>query len=260
MGAPEADPVGQALRQFWTKKAAQEEKAKRKQGGTRDSVTGGGHLNALQELLRDEFVAAGVPGSAIFTKTRKRVLPGWFRPTKSWDLAVIHNKHIVGLIELKSQVGSLGKNANNRAEEAIGNAIDVRYAYEKKLLGPDRPWLGYVYVAEDEPNIHEKNKRSTNAHYDQRDVFTSEDEGLSYLDRLAILGQQLVSADVYQAAWIMITADPRKGDFRYRDAADAVGLEQFRLSVRKFAADLSFIPGVNGDLVADRDDQPSLFR
>ncbi|MCP2197703.1 Restriction endonuclease XhoI [Lentzea flava] len=245
---------------FWAQKDKQQQDAKRTQGGTRDSVTGGRHLNALQDLLLGEFVAAGFPASMIFTSTAKRVLPGWFRPTKSWDLAVIHGDHIVGLVELKSQVGSLGNNANNRAEEAIGNAIDVRYACKNKLLGPTQPWLAYVFVTEDEPSIHEASSRRTNSHYPQRSLFTPrEPGGISYVERLAIMGRELVREDLYQAVWIMITADPRKRQFSYRDVADEVGHRNFRLAVRKFSAGLGYKAGVNGDLILGQGDQASLF-
>jgi hypothetical protein len=46
-------------------------------------------------------------------------LPGYFRPTKLWDVLVIHDKRLLAAIELKSQVGpSFGNNFNNRTEEA----------------------------------------------------------------------------------------------------------------------------------------------
>jgi hypothetical protein len=59
-------------------------------------------------------------------------LPGFFRPTKLWDMLVIHEGKLIAAIELKSQVGpSFGNNFNNRTEEAIGNAHDLWTAYRE---------------------------------------------------------------------------------------------------------------------------------
>ena len=78
-------------------------------------------------------------------------LPGFFRPTKDWDLVVHADDRPVVAIEFKSQNGpSFSNNANNRVEEAIGNAVDLWYVVDRELL-PARPWVGYVYVIEDDP-------------------------------------------------------------------------------------------------------------
>lgn len=51
-------------------------------------------------------------------------LPGYFRPTKLWDLLVIYKGELIAAIELKSQVGpSFGNNFNNRTEESIGTPM-----------------------------------------------------------------------------------------------------------------------------------------
>ena len=66
---------------------------------------------------------------------RKRLLelPGFFRPTKEWDLLVVKDGHLIAVIEAKSQVGpSLGNNFNNRTEEAMGSAIDLWKSYRRK--------------------------------------------------------------------------------------------------------------------------------
>jgi hypothetical protein len=53
-------------------------------------------------------------------------LPGFFRPTKEWDLLAIHDGKLLAVIEAKSQVGpSFGNNFNNRTEEAMGSALDL---------------------------------------------------------------------------------------------------------------------------------------
>lgn len=54
---------------------------------------------------------------------------------------------LVAALEFKSQVGSVGKNINNRFEEALGTGTDT-WAAQTKLAayGDVPPWLGYVFV------------------------------------------------------------------------------------------------------------------
>src|SRR4051794_14117894 len=72
--------------------------------GTRGAVTGGGHLDGFHLLLSELLIAAGVPGESIYTGRSDTVLPGFFRPTKKWDLIVVHQGRLYGALELKSQV------------------------------------------------------------------------------------------------------------------------------------------------------------
>ena len=78
-------------------------------------------------------------------------LPGFFRPTKEWDLVVVKDGTLIAAIEAKSQVGpSFGNNFNNRTEEAMGSALDLWTAYrEGAYLDSPQPFLGYFFMLED---------------------------------------------------------------------------------------------------------------
>ena len=80
-------------------------------------------------------------------------LPGYFRPTKLWDLLIINHGHLVAALELKSQVGpSFGNNFNNRTEEALGTAVDLWTAYREGAFGESaRPYVGWLMLVEDAP-------------------------------------------------------------------------------------------------------------
>lgn len=161
--------------------------------GTRGAVTGGTHLHSLTAAIGDMFIANGVQPNSIRVKGME--LPGFYRPSKNWDLVVIEEDVLVAAIELKSQVGSFGNNFNNRTEEAIGNAIDLRRAYEAGLVGTVRPWLGYVFVLEDSP------KSCTPVRL-ARTPFTTDGvfAGTSYQDRYQLLSRRLVRDGLYDAA------------------------------------------------------------
>jgi len=105
-----------------------------------------GFISLLQELI----VEAGIQEKHIFHNTALE-LPGFFRPTKEWDLLVVRDHQLILALESKSQVGpSFGNNFNNRTEEAMGSALDLWTAFREGAFNKTiRPWLGYIFVLED---------------------------------------------------------------------------------------------------------------
>lgn len=186
-----------AIRSYWQVRDAQAAKqieSGKVDAGTRGAVSGGGHLNAMAMLLGELFVEQGFAPDSI-KRTSNIELPGYYRPTKKWDLIVMHNGHLAAAIELKSQVGpSFGNNFNNRTEEAIGNAVDVWRAYEEGTFGPVRPWLGYVFLLEEAPKSTTP-VRIANTSFPIEQVF----HDTSYKDRYRILCKRLVRERLYDA-------------------------------------------------------------
>jgi hypothetical protein len=197
----------EAVRSYWKvrdSQAAKQLEAGKVDAGTRGQATGGAHLDAVAQLLEDVFVEAGFPRFSVRRSTGIE-LPGFYRPTKRWDIVVIDQNRLVAAIELKSQVGpSFGNNFNNRIEEALGSATDVWEAYEKGTFGPVRPWLGYLFLLEESP-------KSTTPVRLAKSVFPvdTEFENTSYKDRYRILCQRLVRERLYDAAcFVTSSRDP----------------------------------------------------
>ena len=149
-----------AVQAFWTGRDAQQKKQQstgRTDAGLRGAVTGGRHIEALEDLVSDVLIACAVPANAIFKNT-KLELPGYYRAEKRWDLLVVANNRLHMAIEFKSQVGpSFGNNFNNRTEEAIGNADDLLRALQERSLGETAaaPFLGYMFLLEDCDAVHD---------------------------------------------------------------------------------------------------------
>ncbi len=102
-------------------------------------MTGGRHLDALELLMVEVLVDAGIPARMI--EVKKRPIPGYFRRDKSWDIVVTVSDRVLAIIELKSIVGdNPGQNFNNRTDEALGQAMDVWKAVERGIIDtPLRP-------------------------------------------------------------------------------------------------------------------------
>lgn len=233
----EADPrIGNAVSAFWSGRRSQTERQQltgRVDAGARGAVTGGGHLDAVRNLLASIFVEAGFPESSIGT-TSRIVLPGYYRPSKKWDLTVVLEGKLAAAVELKSQVGpSFGNNYNNRCEEAIGNAVDFRRAYDSGAFGDLGPWVGYVMLLEHA-------ERSTSPVSAGRSEFLIDPAftGASYAGRYVQLCERLVNDGLYDAAWF-ITATT---DGVHSEPAESISLARFTAAVGARAAALGLAP------------------
>lgn len=82
----------------------------------------------------------------------KGALPGRYRPAKSWDIVARRNNVPVIAVEFKGQIGSLGNNENNRYEESIGCAHDVRMLFDDQIC------LGYLFVLGDSEEARRPNR------------------------------------------------------------------------------------------------------
>ena len=107
-------------------------------------------MDGFITLMTEIIVKAGIDECFIF-HNKNLELPGFFRPTKEWDLLVIKDGQLLVALEAKSQVGpSFGNNFNNRTEEAIGSALDLWTAYREGAFNKTvKPWLGYLFLLED---------------------------------------------------------------------------------------------------------------
>ena len=120
--------ASKAVRAFWGNRAAalqQQDRIGQGDRGERGAVTAGKNMDGFVALISTLVQGNGLADADIHTTRALLTLPGYFRPSKQWDVLVMHQGELVAAIELKSQVGpSCGNNFNNRAEEALGTATD----------------------------------------------------------------------------------------------------------------------------------------
>src|SRR5438105_11445233 len=114
------EQVTRAVRSYWSGRSGQALKqtdAGASDTGIRGEVTGGLHLDAFCSLFAEVIERAGFSKDHIKIRTGVE-LPGYYRPSKKWDVVVVRNGRLCAAVELKSQVGpSFGNNFNNRSEE-----------------------------------------------------------------------------------------------------------------------------------------------
>lgn len=216
---------------FWNSRS----KARQKQAhmgspdqGERASVTAGKNMDGFIDLLVDLVEANGLSHASIHQRRALLRLPGYFRPTKLWDLLVLNEGHIVAAIELKSQVGpSFGNNFNNRTEEAIGTACDLWTAYREGAFGDQaRPFVGWLILVEDAP-ASRREVRCPSPHFPVSPAFG----GASYLKRYDLLCRRLVREQLYTTAAVISSPRSAAETGEYGSQSEMTGLKTFVTSL-----------------------------
>lgn len=220
-----------AIKAFWQTrddaKRKQKESGKSDQG-ERAGVTGGKNMDGFSALVIDLVKANGLPHAKIYQKRAVLTLPGFFRPTKLWDLLVIDKGRLIAALEFKSHVGpSFGNNFNNRTEEAIGTSHDLWTAYRDGAFGQqERPFVGWLMVVEDAPESRAA-VRASSPHFPVFPEFS----GSSYLQRYDILCQRLAKEQLYSSAAVIATPRSAVADGAYSELTSMTGLRSFVASL-----------------------------
>ncbi|MGW1277906.1 PaeR7I family type II restriction endonuclease [Streptomyces tsukubensis] len=206
----QSEVIQQAVEDFWSKRSKQR-KSQKDGGKAGGEARANGHIKGFENAVREIFLDCDIPAEGI--RTGKPYLPGYYRVRKQWDLVVLYKGVLVAALEFKSQVGSVGKNFNNRFEEALGSATDLAAAQKKNgPFGAVPPWLGYVFVLE-ETDETEKLNRQSHALFDIDPAF----KGISYTQRYQEMISRFVGENVYDIGWFITTQRAGNGNITYKE-------------------------------------------
>ena len=225
-----ADRVSAAVEHFWKTRLKQHENqgsaTGKKDAGNRRAVTGGAQLDGFIHLLSVILEDAGLANHEIYTKNA--VLPGYFRPTKDWDLVAVVDGQLLATIEFKSHVGpSFGNNFNNRVEEALGSATDIWTAYREGAFTPSqKPWLGWLMLLEDAPRSRSA-VRVAEPHFEVFEEFKK----ASYAERYELFCRRLVRERLYDATCLLLSDRDNGVDGKYSEPNREVNFKTFATSL-----------------------------
>jgi hypothetical protein len=218
--------IHKAVAHYWQ---TLERQSKRQRSGDADrggraAVTGGKQMDGFCELVSWLLSENEMPEACVCTQS-ELVLPGFYRPTKKWDMLVVRDHQLVAALEFKSQRGpSFGNNFNNRAEEAIGTATDLWEAYEKGAFGLDRPrpWLGWVMLLEDCPQ-----SIATVAVEEPHFPAFPEFKGASYAKRYELLLRKLVLQKLFDGSTLLMSTAAAGSKGGYAEPASDLSMKKF---------------------------------
>lgn len=201
--------VAKAVSHYWSTRQTQSAKqvsSGQRDQGARSAVTGGAQMDGFISLLHELIVEAGIHDMYIFHNAALE-LPGFFRPTKEWDLLVVRDAQLILALEAKSQVGpSFGNNFNNRTEEAMGSALDLWTAYREGAFNKTiRPWLGYLFLLED-CDASRRPVRVKEPHFKVFPEFVD----ASYAKRYELFCRKLIRERHYNSSVFLLT-EPKTG-------------------------------------------------
>ncbi|RJO63296.1 MAG: restriction endonuclease [Dehalococcoidia bacterium] len=200
-----------AVKTFWVN---------RKKSG----VLAGKNMDGFREIIKEIIEANGLPNAEVGINRKLLTLPGFFRPTKQWDMVVVNKGVLVAALEFKSQVGSFGNNFNNRAEEAIGSAVDLRTAYREGAFGKDapKPFVGWFMLLEDSPKSKSGIKDDC-AHFKIFPEFIN----ASYSERYDILCHKLIQEQLYTSASVILSPSTASKTGNFSEMSELTGLKTF---------------------------------
>ncbi|MBL8522768.1 MAG: restriction endonuclease [Betaproteobacteria bacterium] len=230
--------LAKAVQHFWRTRGRQHKRqgtlTGKKDAGNRSAVTGGKHADGFVNLIAAIVKDGGLKNAIIKTAEKKeRTLPGYFRPTKEWDLVVVAEGQLVAAVEVKSQVGSFGNNFNNRVEEALGNATDFWAAYAKGFYKPSqRPWLGYLFMLEEDAKSTRPTKEVALAPFEVDSAF----QRRSYAQRYELVCERLVRERLYDAACFFTSNALRGAKGEFSQPNTELGIRNFVISLHARAA------------------------
>ncbi len=160
-------------------------------------------MDGFAALFQELTGANGLEEFKVISGRSKMELPGFFRPTKQWDVLVFVETRLIAAVEMKSHVGpSFGNNFNNRVEEALGSSSDLATAYREGGLGEQPPpFKAWLIVVEDC-----RKSRSPVRTFEPHFKVFPEFKGGSYLQRYALFCQKLVQEQFYDAAALLTSS------------------------------------------------------
>ncbi len=224
--------VGAAVKHYWKtrSKQARNQGVQRaaKDAGLRTAVTGGAQLDAFIALIRDLLIESGLDRAHVFLGRRDTVLPGFYRPTKAWDIIAVTGNRLVACVEVKSHAGpSYGNNFNNRVEEALGNATDFWKSYEEgAFIGLERPFLGYIMLLEDSTRCSAP-VAVDEPHFPVREEFRD----ASYAQRYQLLCEKLMRERLYDSTALLLAASTAAKTGAYREPSPALSFKAFAVNL-----------------------------
>ncbi len=226
----------EAVKAFWGNREAARQRqivSGRADQGERAGVTAGKNMDGFLALVLDIIKANGLANAEIHHSRAMLTLPGYFRPTKLWDLLVIYKGELIAAIELKSQVGpSFGNNFNNRTEEAIGTALDLWTAFREEAFGKQpRPFVGWLMMVEDAPESRSP-VRDSSPHFPVFETF----KGASYLNRYDMLCQRLVQEQLYTTAAVIASERSAVDSGAFTNLSSMTSLKTFVTALAGHAA------------------------
>ena len=212
---------------FWGNRAKAKQKqieAGKSDQSERAGVTGGKNMDGFVALVIDIVKADGLAHAQIHQKRKVLTLPGYFRPTKLWDLLVMDKGELIAAIEMKSQVGpSFGNNFNTRAEEAIGTAHDFWTAYREDAFGRQpKPFVGWLMLVEDAPGSRSP-VRDASSHFKVFEEFRD----ASYQRRYDLLCQRLAKEQLYTVTALMTSPRTAAQTGEYAALSDLTSFKTF---------------------------------
>lgn len=193
------DSINEAVRKAMT--MAME--ASDTRSGVRRSILGFGR--SINEALANDLIAAGVDASSVRAESAAAESAGYRISALRWDLVIV-TEGVPSVVIEWSSIGS-PNNYNNRLDQIVGAATDLRISFEDADVAGYRPLVAALFIV-DEP--------------------TSQGDRREYLDKFADSLRKMVSKGILGSACVLYFDIDSQN---LADLSEDLGFTQFASSI-----------------------------
>lgn len=180
-------------------------------------------LEGFQALVSRLLADNDLPDARVHTHHELK-LPGFFMPTRKWDMVVMHEGRLVAALRIKARTArSLEKGLVAMIEEAISTGTEMDTLSRKQAFGPGlRPWFGWLVLLEDSPAITQP-LPATETFFRILDEYRDS----SQAGRCERILRDLERHRHFDACSLLLCNEERKQSGDYREPARDLGIKRF---------------------------------
>lgn len=217
------EKLARAVSHFWQSTLNQGSSGNTGEGlpPARSGASDDGPMDRFLALVWEMLMLAGVSDNEIYRKQMAE-LPGFFRPSKKWDLVVVSRGRLLAVLDVGSQIDKFFRpGVSNRMEGAtgmtpadlylagqfsyrtamaMGNVLDFWKTFQENGIGPSQPWVGQLFLLEDCPRVH-RHMPIPEPHFRASTEFHE----TSYALRYELFYRKLVSSGYYSSVCFLMS-------------------------------------------------------
>ncbi len=180
-------------------------------------------LEGFQALVSRLLVDNDLPDARVHTR-HELELPGFFMPTRKWDMVVMHEGRLVAALGIKARTAQASENGLvAMTEEAICTGKEMDTLCRRQAFGPGlRPWFGWLVLQEDSPAITRPAPATATFFR-----ILPEYRNSSQAERCERLLRELERHRLFDACALLLCNEERKESGDYREPARDLGIKPF---------------------------------
>ncbi len=180
-------------------------------------------LEGFHTLVRHVLADNGPPEARVHTQHGLE-LPGFFMPTRPWDIVVMHEERLVAALGIRSRAArSVENEFVTLGEEALCTGKEMDALCRRQAFGPGlRPWFGWLVLLEDSPALWRTAEGAPTLLQS-----LPEHRHSSHAERYELLLRKLERDRLFDTCALLLCPEERKQAGDYHEPARDLSIKRF---------------------------------